>query len=409
MPVTTENKEAVAEKILANKGIFLEQFTVEEVKEMDEEYQRLLVEKEIAKEEGDKEELINIAVRLAEVSKKAISNTRALNKKALVKYQKEKEKVSMYLPDITTEYATFGTLARIAQDLLLPENEGKEALLFIDEINRCEHAVLQEMMNIILNKEINGYKLDPRVKIMAAANPSSMWSDFKDSEYQVTDTDQAQTDRLTWLFVASDAKQWLNWGTAFDEETGVQNIHEDIIEFIASNEEFLHQVSNANNTDDILPTPRSWERVSKAYTLYKESGKKYTAKDFYNVISGDVGITVSIAFTEFIKNKKNPLIKAEEIFTIKEEAIPAEVKEKRILPEPYIRKLTLIKNCMKWLTTNRLKKNSLDLFVDLLNCCPAELRVSVMSDILNNYKKLHDKLVDKDEYLDMFHDLDMLV
>ena len=64
---------------------------------------------------------------------------------------------------------------------------------------------------------------------------------------------------------------------------------------------------------------------------------------------------------------------------------------------------------MKWLSTNKLKKNSLVLFIDVLNCCTAELRVSVMSDILNNYKNLHKKLIDKDEYLDMFHDLDALV
>lgn len=27
-------------------------------------------------------------------------------------------------------------------------------LLFIDELNRCEHAVQQELMNLILNREI---------------------------------------------------------------------------------------------------------------------------------------------------------------------------------------------------------------------------------------------------------------
>ena len=42
---------------------------------------------------------------------------------------------------------------------------GNKVLLFIDEINRCEHTVQQELMNLILNREINGYKLHNDVKI----------------------------------------------------------------------------------------------------------------------------------------------------------------------------------------------------------------------------------------------------
>lgn len=408
MPIASDNKEVVVEKLLAEKGIMKDEITVDEVRDMDPEYQDLLVQKELAMLDKDREALKEIAMKLAEINKNAIKKAKNFNKKALIKYQEEKNKLSEFLPDLTTEYATFGTLARIAIDLMDPANEGRDALLFVDEINRCEHAVLQELMNLILNREINGYKMDPRIKLVAAANPSARWSDFKDSEYQVTDPDNAQEDRLTWLFVEADEKQWLDWATSFDEETGIQNIHEDVVEFIATNADFLHQVRKGEAMDDVLPTPRSWERVSKAYTVYKESSKKYGAKDFYNVISGDVGIAVSIAFTQFIKDKKNPLIKAEEIFSVTKAELPEEITE-RISKEPYPRKLTILRNCMKWLSTNKLKKNSLDLFIDVLNCCTAELRVSVMSDILNNYKNLHKKLIDKDEYLDMFHDLDALV
>ena len=51
--------------------------------------------------------------------------------------------------------------------------KGNNVLLFIDELNRCEHAVQQELMNLILNREINGYKLNKDVKILAAMNPSN--------------------------------------------------------------------------------------------------------------------------------------------------------------------------------------------------------------------------------------------
>ena len=45
-------------------------------------------------------------------------------------------------------------------------NAGRHVLLFIDEINRAEHAVQQELMNLILNREINGFALSDDVRIM---------------------------------------------------------------------------------------------------------------------------------------------------------------------------------------------------------------------------------------------------
>ena len=52
-------------------------------------------------------------------------------------------------------------------------------------------------MNLILNREINGYKLHDDVKILAAMNPSSKYgSDF---DYQVVDMDAAQENRFVWL------------------------------------------------------------------------------------------------------------------------------------------------------------------------------------------------------------------
>ena len=81
----------------------------------------------------------------------------------------------------------------------------KTVLLFIDEINRCEHTVQQELMNLILNREINGYKLPEGVKILAAMNPSSKYgSDF---DYQVVDMDAAQENRFVWLSMEPDYNQ----------------------------------------------------------------------------------------------------------------------------------------------------------------------------------------------------------
>ena len=68
-----------------------------------------------------------------------------------------------------TIYAVHTKLKEIDEEIL----NGNKVLLFIDEINRCEHTVQQELMNLILNREINGYKLHNNVKILAAMNPSN--------------------------------------------------------------------------------------------------------------------------------------------------------------------------------------------------------------------------------------------
>lgn len=82
----------------------------------------------------------------------------------------------------TTVYAVHHTLEHVSRAV----NAGRHVLLFIDEINRAEHAVQQELMNLILNREINGFVLSDDVRIIAAMNPEDSF------DYQTIDMDPAQ-------------------------------------------------------------------------------------------------------------------------------------------------------------------------------------------------------------------------
>ena len=124
-----------------------------------------------------------------------------------------------------TVYAVHNKLREIDEEIA----KGKSVLLFIDEINRCEHTVQQELMNLILNREINGYKLDENVKILAAMNPSSKYgSDF---DYQVVDMDAAQENRFVWLNMEPDYNQWIKWAI----EAGIE---QKVLEFISTFPEY---------------------------------------------------------------------------------------------------------------------------------------------------------------------------
>ena len=55
-----------------------------------------------------------------------------------------------------TDYAIH-TKLRIAQEYL-EKNPNGRVLLMLDELNRCEKPVMSELMNLILNREINGFQ-----------------------------------------------------------------------------------------------------------------------------------------------------------------------------------------------------------------------------------------------------------
>ena len=189
----------------------------------------------------------------------------------------------------TTIYAVHTKLRQIDEEI----SKGNSVLLFIDEINRCEHTVQQELMNLILNREINGYTLHENVKILAAMNPSSKYgSDF---DYQVVDMDAAQENRFVWLNMESDHTAWLKW--AIEE-----GIEEKVIEFISTFPEYLHKF----NEDDVRATPRSYERVSKSYKVYKDKKNEIPKKVFLNVIKGNVGKVIAEEFVSFIEADHKP-------------------------------------------------------------------------------------------------------
>ncbi|MDU4939644.1 MAG: AAA family ATPase [Clostridium sp.] len=288
-----------------------------------------------------------------------------------------------------TVYATHHKLAEISEAV----KKGEEVLLFIDELNRCDHAVQQELMNLILNREINGYKLDKGVNIIAAMNPSNRYEGFYESEYQVVDMDPAQEDRFVWLQMKSDIKEWIKWGM----NNG--NIHPDIIEFISTFPEYLH---TPNSRESLKATPRSWERISKAYKLYKAKGSSYSINTLLNVVRGNVGESISTDFANYISNIKKPLISMEDLFA--HEVLPVELRDD-LLNESHSRLYILAKNCLNYLGDN-MKDSSIELFSDLLMIYPRDLRLGIMKEIKKDYPKdLYERLLDCDGFIDAFFNI----
>ena len=291
-----------------------------------------------------------------------------------------------------TEYATHYKLTEVSS--LLNDRRYDGVVLFIDELNRCEHAVQQELMNLILNREINGYKLDSAVKIIAAMNPSNKYDNFENSDYQVIDMDAAQEDRFVWIELDSDSKEWIKW--AMTDEAGIE---EEIIEFISQFPNYLH-MPYAN--ESIKPTPRSWERVSKAFKMYKNNKDKYNESIIFNAVKGNVGGGIATDFIGFVRNFNSPLIKAEKLLDY--EFIPYEIKE-IIQKENHSRLYMLAKRLVQLLDEEE-NRDKIKLLGEILMCYPKDLRLGVMKDIKEDYNNgLYKELLKQDTFIEAFFDI----
>jgi len=266
-------------------------------------------------------------------------------------------------------------------------SNGKEILLFIDEINRCEHTVQQEVMNLILNREINGYKLPSKVKILAAMNPSSKYGE--EFDYQVTDMDAAQENRFVWLFMETDSKAWIDWAYK-------NNIEEKVIEFISTFSEYLHTTEDG---EDIKATPRSFERVSKSYTLYKNNTDNIPKKIFLNILKGNLGNKMALEFLAFIEEDNEALISYEDVFE------PYKLSEETVIKlknESHTRLYITAKNILNVLDNKDMLKSDVSRLVKFLGYYPVDLRLGLMQEIKENHCKIYNLCLDNEKFIDTY-------
>ncbi|MEQ8153343.1 MAG: AAA family ATPase [Clostridiaceae bacterium] len=289
-----------------------------------------------------------------------------------------------------TQYAVHSKLIEVDNAL----EKGRKVLLFIDELNRCEHAVQQELMNLILNREINGYVLGDDVFVIAAMNPSNKYDDYEGSEYQVVDMDPAQEDRFVWISMDSDIKEWLKWAMTSEK------INEHVIEFLSAFPDYLH---TPNSSEHIKATPRSWERVSKGYEVYLKHKESTPKNIFYNLIKGNVGAAIAGDFMSFIENIKNPVIKPDEIFM--EDILSYDAKE-RLSKESHSRLYIISRNCLNFLEEKEDREQEVSIFAHVLKVFPKDLRLGIMKEIKSDSSsKLYNQMLENEDFLEAFFDI----
>ena len=246
-------------------------------------------------------------------------------------------------------------------------------------------------MNLILNREINGYKLSKGVKILAAMNPSDKYgSDF---DYQVVDMYAAQENRFVWLYMEPDYIQWLDWAT----DAGLE---QKVIEFIMTFPEYLHHF----NEDNIRATPRSYERISKAYKIYQEQKTSIPRAVFLNVIKGNVGKLIAEEFVNFAESDYSPLVSFEDVF---QESTISDAVIERIQKETHTRLYLSAKNILKTLEelvtieTDAVDPK-MDRLIAFLKLYPIDLRIGIMKDIRNTCPQVYQYAIEKEAFVELY-------
>ncbi|GAX01108.1 ATP-binding protein [Secundilactobacillus silagei] len=175
---------------------------------------------------------------------------------------------------------------------------------FLDEFNRGTQAVQSELMNLVLQRQINSLRLPDQVHMVLAENPDATMTGFETSDYGVTVGDAAINDRTVRLVMRADTSDWLQWAQ------GSGNIVQSVRRFIEENPQ---QLAPADHDDDLYPTPRAWQRVSRNLQELNKLPADQQAKLRLDLLQGDLGVTVARSFEQFVRQQQVGL-SAQEIY-----------------------------------------------------------------------------------------------
>lgn len=204
---------------------------------------------------------------------------------------------------------------------LMQSGKVKPVILFFDEINRTDTTVFRELMNFILTRTINGYRLPWWVFIIAAMNPST-----QTSMYATNEMDPAQLDRFIKIKVHEDAGEW----AAFAVE---HHFERSLIEFISTTPDALSTKDKLLEDDEMpTPSPRGWHMVDLILKGYDKLDNFFSAeelrqkeKDIRAIISAKVGGDASSMFYSSLSDPAQ-LVLADEIFCDETDDISQEVR-----------------------------------------------------------------------------------
>jgi hypothetical protein len=171
-----------------------------------------------------------------------------------------------------------------------PLDENEKVAVLLDEVNRGKPEINQCLMDMVLNRELNGRKLPKGTRIFGAINPLT-----SEGTYQVEDMDPAFLDRWNRYVVNPSGDEWCDWAAY----NGISNL---VISFIIKNTHELDPPTEEELVSGkVYPSRRSWERVSKFLEGIIAEDGKVDKELLGNYMIGVVGVSATSAFLQHLK------------------------------------------------------------------------------------------------------------
>lgn len=248
-------------------------------------------------------------------------------------------------------------------------------LLFLDEMNRATRELQQGAFQLVLDRELNGFKLHPETRVMAAVNIGG--------KYAVNEMDAALLRRFFVIDLQPDVADWIEYA----KETKVDPM---MIAFIQAHPTLLDPAAKAA-AGSVQPTRASWERLSQIIQM-NGLATKPDHPQYFNIAKGMLGAEVASPLVQYGKNYKFA-VTGEDVwlrYTDQKSGVAERMKKQG--QEQWMTVLdSVAEHCKQWATLDQALGPNLKAF---FNDMPIELRCDAwakiaMSGSLNTPKPDH--------------------
>lgn len=166
-------------------------------------------------------------------------------------------------------------------------------IIFLDEINRATPEVMQAAFQVVLDYQLNGFKLHPDSRVIAAINPDA-------GGYAVNGMDPALLDRFAVVELEPTVDDWIEW--AEGKGAGKGDICTQIVSFVKQHRDFLDPPEGAT-PGMVYQSRRSWHQLDTALKYAKLDEVTGEENQLLFALSlARVGVEAATSFVDFVKN-----------------------------------------------------------------------------------------------------------
>ena len=168
-----------------------------------------------------------------------------------------------------------------------PHSANAKVIVFLDEANRGKPEINQCIMDMVLNRKLNGIDLPKNTRVIAAINP------LDEGYYQVEEMDPAYLDRFNKYDFRPDVDEWITWAAK-------NNVHKYVLGFISKNSDMLDPPASRDyKPGKVYPSRRSWIRVNNI--IQKNENVLSDVNLLKTIMLGIVGERCVSAFGKYLK------------------------------------------------------------------------------------------------------------